>query len=88
MYIYVMECEGYHKIGMSNTPKARRRNVQSGNPFPVNLVFFGRPREGYARDLEGKLHWDYQEFRHTGEWFLFPDGFAEDVLEEIRKACY
>lgn len=38
VYLYVAYCKGYAKIGISEDPKARIRSMQSGCPFPIELL--------------------------------------------------
>lgn len=53
------------KIGVSAKPEQRLREVQTGNPHPLDLALI--VPGGYA--LERRLHQQYAPIRLSGEWF-------------------
>ena len=38
VFVYAAYCKGYAKIGISEDPKTRVRNMQCGCPFPIELL--------------------------------------------------
>lgn len=41
--------------------------LQTGNPFPINLVFAKIVED--AENIEKIIHTEYNEFNISGEWF-------------------
>ena len=92
LHVYVMfaEIRGIYdkvniKIGVSDNPKRRIKDIQTSNPLPVHLIrTFEAGRDAYLH--EGYFHKLYKEFSTGGEWFEFSnDYFEEKVLPEMIK---
>ena len=90
LHVYVMfaEIRGIYdkvniKIGVSDNPKRRIKDIQTSNPLPVHLIrTFEAGRDAYLH--EGYFHKLYKEFSTGGEWFEFGnDYFEEKVLPEM-----
>ena len=90
LHVYVMfaEIRGIYdkvniKIGVSDNPKRRIKDIQTSNPLPVHLIrTFEAGRDAYLH--EGYFHKLYKEFKTGGEWFEFSnDYFEEKVLPEM-----
>ena len=71
------------KIGVSDNPKKRLKEVQTGCPGEVHLIrTFEAGQDRYIH--EGYFHKLYKEFSTGGEWFEFSnDYFVEKVLPEM-----
>jgi Meiotically up-regulated gene 113/Firmicute plasmid replication protein (RepL) len=69
--IYLIACAETNccKIGYSSNPTSRLIQLQTGNPFPLELISV---IEGDLT-LETKLHNQFVEFRLQGEWFILND---------------
>ena len=89
-HVYVMfaEMRGIYdkmnvKIGMSDNPKKRLKEVQTGCPGDVHLIrTFEAGIDAYIH--EGHFHKLYEKFSTGGEWFEFDnDYFVEKVLPEM-----
>jgi hypothetical protein len=83
-FVYVMKSEdGQIKVGRSNDPKIRRRNLQTGSPFPLALFHIEPcpPALAHKAELRARLMLSQQHFR--GEWF---DCTAEQAIEIVRYA--
>lgn len=79
--VYLMECEGFIKIGLSRDPRARLINIQSSTPFEVSIRALISPiLPCDARSLESYLHTVFSDFRVRGEWF------SKDILTHIQPA--
>lgn len=67
--LYILQCRKTFaiKIGISNDPIARMRNLQTGYPFDLSLlgVFGGCD----ARTIERHLHQALSRWQLRGEWF-------------------
>lgn len=61
------------KIGFSETPMIRLKNIQTGCPHTLDLIAckFG------TMDHEKELHKKFDQFRLTGEWFIFDNSIKE-----------
>ena len=90
LHVYVMfaEIRGIYdkvniKIGVSDNPKRRIKDIQTSNPLPVHLIrTFEAGKDAYVH--EGYFHKLYKEFKTGGEWFEFTnDYFEEKVLPEM-----
>jgi len=82
-FVYVLECDGFVKIGIAKSVPKRMAGIQTGSPHDVE--FLGMfPTISPAED-EANLHRHYSEFRKRGEWFKLP----QDKLDKLlRQACY
>jgi len=90
IHVYVMfaEIRGIYnkvniKIGVSDNPKRRIKDIQTSNPLPIHLIrTFEAGKDAYTH--EGYFHKLYKEFQTGGEWFEFSnDYFEEKVLPEM-----
>lgn len=79
--IYIIQAEGTPrvKIGWAKNPEQRRRELQTGSPYPLKLL---HTIETDEKELEAELHRQYQTCRVQGEWFELP----EIALEAIQEA--
>ena len=77
--IYFARCLDFVKIGFtSGDPEARVKNLGVANPHDVTLLFsmYGNV------EFEARLHEQFSEHHHRGEWFVF----AEPIQDFIGKA--
>ena len=90
LHVYVMfaEIRGIYdkvniKIGVSDNPKRRIKDIQTSNPLPIHLIrTFEAGKDAYIH--EGHFHKLYKEFKTGGEWFEFSNEyFEEKVLPEM-----
>lgn len=77
-FIYVMECEGFYKIGWSADPEQRLRAMQPCNPFQISLM-----GTVAAFDTQESIWHERFADRHVrGEWFRISQAETERVLQE------
>lgn len=74
-YIYVMQCKQYVKFGVSMTPDARIKELQTGNLFEIKLMLKLKYEDHYQ--IENRIHKYFNKQRGIGEWFL--------IDEDIKK---
>ncbi len=67
MYVYIMKCANYYKIGHSKNPKNRRLTIQTHNPLDVKICALLKT-ESFI-DIEKELHKIFITKRSRGEWF-------------------
>ena len=85
-YVYLMydSKNGYHKIGISKTPKYREKTLQSEKPT-IDLVCSKEyPSRKIAEAIESALHKAFEENRIRGEWFELSDADVT-ILKETLK---
>jgi len=97
-YVYVIEStSGHFKIGMSDDPARRLRQLESTKgPFKLNLIFFwGYATRDIASTVEKRLHKEFDRTRANGEWFalsssdlmklggLFAIDYTYSALEQL-----
>jgi len=76
MHLYLMENQGYYKIGIADWPQNRVAQLQVGNPTQIEIVRSWELRNAY--EIEIKLHERFHNVRMCGEWFdLGQDGLNE-----------
>ena len=66
-YVYIVKSGIYTKIGISRNISLRMTALQTGNPFPIQLVYAKEVDNAY--NIEQDLHKKYSEFNISGEWF-------------------
>lgn len=85
VYLIVNKVENFCKIGFSNNPDARLKQLQTGNPYPLELI---STIEGSIID-EKNLHNKFAHLSIQGEWFEYNEeiktyfGVNEDVFYHV-----
>jgi len=84
-YIYIISNEqGYIKVGVSNNPERRVKQLQTGNEHKLKLLFkeeFDCTRH-HLLHIEKELHKQlrYMATKTVGEWF-FLDKYKLDAIK-------
>ena len=78
IYLIVNREEKFCKIGYSIEPKSRLAQLQTGNPYPLELLSV---IEGEIQ-LEKEIHERFKECRLQGEWFVL----TQDILDYFKCA--
>lgn len=83
--VYLIKSGDYYKIGLTTgTVKSRIANMQTGNPYPIELV------DSFASEDAGKdeshLHNEFKNYRVQGEWFSFPQELI-DCKDDWFRSC-
>lgn len=82
-YVYVIgRAEGPVKVGITTDLIARMRQMQTGSPFKLQLLY-AMPCDdrANAREHESAFHFVYAEHRLTGEWFNLD---AQEAIEGVQ----
>ena len=79
--LYFIRCGNFIKIGVTNNVPRRLRDLQSSNPYPLELVYEGKG-EGCE---EESWHTVFQHRHHQGEWFNFPVGASCCVTQRSKS---
>ena len=72
--------QGYIKIGQSEEPEKRLRQLQTGNPNELRLLWVDHQGDY----IEAELHREFREHRVSGEWFQPSD----ELLERIKTSVW
>ena len=78
-FVYVLEGEGYYKIGYSKRPPQRKKEISPKMPFELNLLCAIETDDALA--LESELHTTFEDKHLRGEWFAL----TTDDLDYIRQ---
>jgi hypothetical protein len=81
--VYVVKGAGMHKIGVSSDPRRRIKNLQTGSPVELELVYQSPPTD-QATLVEQNVHESFDDFHSHGEWFELPAGVVGDVINDIE----
>ena len=90
--VYILECNGLYKVGVTSNVSKRIKQLQTGNGFKIKEVvsyeFFDM-----AYYIENKLHNKFKECNMLGEWFSLSEfglgllklhlKFEKDTLELV-----
>lgn len=81
--VYILRCGDVVKIGISNDPYKRVKQLQTGNSNKISLVCYVKMRTRIeAHNLESVLHKEFYSDNTLGEWF---DINELDVIDYIRN---
>jgi hypothetical protein len=85
LYIIKMNESAYIKIGVSESPEERLKELQTGNP---ELLYLLRTIPfTYAYPVEAMLHERYAAMQQAGEWFeLSAEALGQLLLEQFPDA--
>ena len=83
LFLYILKCDIYYKIGIASNIKSRLNSLQCGNPFDIDLLYKKRIKD--ARELEKNLHNGLISLKHKREWFILEDDFVKDLIEFIEN---
>jgi len=92
--IYLIKSGKYHKIGKSQEPERRLKDLQMSNPIELKLIetttlddiisdprYVNRYKRTSIDKLEAVMHSRLHSYRVRGEWFELP----EKVLNQVLK---
>jgi hypothetical protein len=84
VFTYIIQCEstGFLKIGKSRTPKARMKNMQTGCPSKLQMVW------SWPEDIERELHSHFESRKVRGEWFDVDIDEAIAIASFLSKQAY
>lgn len=83
-YIYVIGgTEKPYKIGITNNPERRLKNLQTGHPYELKIHYKEEIPESQVRLIEQTIHKTIKHKQTKGEWF---DISLEDAIAEVKFA--
>jgi hypothetical protein len=77
--VYIVKCHSFYKIGVTNDILARLVALQTGNPYPIELV----KTYHVPLSFEGMLHEILKKANQheRGEWFRLTPGGLDAIME-------
>lgn len=81
--VYFLECNEFHKIGITENLKSRMSTIQNATPFKINLVIENDFCD--AEKHESFLHLKYSQFKIQGEWFRLNKNHVNEIIAYIKK---
>lgn len=84
-YLYLLEIEEFdlYKIGVSQNPKRRIRDIRANNPFYCKLIYCKTFE--YVYELESVILELFKENMFKGEWFK---SYNNDIVDLINSLKY
>ena len=90
-YLYIMQSNGLYKVGISNNPEDRSRQIRKRLNSPVAINYIGKVRHGRTIDAETLVHRDLSQYNvpvdynngtTSPEWFGCSIGKALSTCEK------
>lgn len=78
-FVYVILCQSFVKIGISDRPDKRLMEMQVGCPFELKVI--ARYPSPNAKHDESRLHDLLVKFHVRGEWFKIPDSLIAMMVK-------
>jgi hypothetical protein len=91
-YLYILKLKGFdiYKIGVSSNPRRRINDIDSANPFGVELISINHFKNVY--EMEECVHDNLRDCELRKEWFkVCPEtikGFSEHLKEMSEEGFY
>lgn len=80
LYVYVVRCNNYFKIGVAYNLDQRLNSLQNGNPYELELVAATQMDKEVAKAIELKLHEALADRKIMREWFELE---TQELVETI-----
>lgn len=81
-YVYLFECGGKYKIGVSKNVERRMKELDN-RPFKVNLIC--KVYSDMAYKVEQRIHELMSKFKIEGEWYEFKNTPSVDQFIKLVK---
>lgn len=81
-YVYLIESNGFYKIGKATNVHTRFKKYITENPHEVKLLHYSQFKKPLF--MESLFHKLFKEWHFRGEWFQIPKGSVEYVIREIK----
>jgi hypothetical protein len=90
--VYVIEVDGFFKIGYTQSFKKRMMEIKISSPHPINVIY--KFHTNYGLEIEKILQESFEDKRVSGEWFdldredLYDIYISLSIFEDQRKFEY
>lgn len=83
VFVYIIGQEGeFVKIGIAANPTQRAAQLQTGNPYPLDVVYVRRASSRMAaKTIEARTHQILSEAHMAGEWFGVTYSLAIEAVD-------
>ena len=78
LFIYLLKCGKFYKVGIATDPDSRRAACQTGCPHEIRLVASWKSTDAYKE--ERQIHELLKPYHHRGEWFRLPKSLVDRLL--------
>lgn len=86
-FLYVIRgTHGLVKIGMTMDPQARLAALQTGSPFPLELIYIAAVPDDAGYAVEQAAHALLEQSRVSGEWFSCRPDRASQAVEQAAAS--
>lgn len=84
-YLYVLKLKGFdiYKIGVSANPRRRIRDIDSANPFGIDVLCVEFFKNVY--NMEECIHDNLVDNVLRKEWFKIADCDIKEIIKEIKE---
>lgn len=82
--VYLLESDGFYKLGISTNIQKRIGDEQTGNPHEIKVVTFFSAPHSYCYAFEQIWHKRLVDHNHRGEWFYLPPVLLEELTSRMR----
>jgi hypothetical protein len=82
-YLYIISCNEYTKIGISDNVERRASDITTNNPYPIKVV--ASFEIGNAEVAESFLHKKYSQYRTNREWFVLSDSQIAEAISLCQE---
>ena len=79
-WIYLIKCHEFYKVGIADDVKARLSSMQTGCPYPLELIEAWRSNN--ASKEEKAIHALLSRYNVRGEWFMLPPELVSQLLRQ------
>jgi Meiotically Up-regulated Gene 113 (MUG113) protein len=79
--VYIVKCNEFYKIGVADDMKSRLINLQTGNPYPIELI-----KTYDVPWVEKEVHeiLKMANLHVRNEWFAMNDATLKTIMEYIE----
>lgn len=82
--VYLMQCGGFYKVGISADPWKRLKTLQTGSPLEIRLIHSVWLPRHLAHLAEADIHFRFRGTRVRGEWFTADGGELRELLDDAE----
>ena len=85
-YVYIIECQGKLKIGKSQNPEQRLKELNTGNPNKLRLIHCEKfASQKASSEAEAMMHYYFEAEKIRGEWFKSNKKEAIEILNLLSQ---
>ena len=82
-FVYILKCNEFYKIGITDNIEKRLSSIRNGNPYKVTVLHSKRKQDAY--NVEQSLHRLYRKVRVRGEWFQLEELMVKEIIDILEN---